>query len=259
MEDNKPLIIIIVLLVLITLGLGGFIVYDKFLNQKEIEETTTTTIENVELDLNALYTIGDILNKMDNTFNYQDSNAFAYIYNQKSLEATSFDYNTALFLAMHDDLIPSGILQGLYGSKVKNNLKKIFGSQITYEPQDIDAGDNYKIEHDGQPDGNYTYVVRKVTNIYSPGYMAINMKTKVEEESIIVTRKILYVEYASNNATIYTNANKQQTLGTVALRNGELSSKEVISKFASKLSTYNYTFIKDKNEEYIFNKIELVK
>ena len=71
-EDKKILITIIVL-VLMVLGLGGFIVYDKVLTKKEDSNPIITTIGEKQIDLNALYQIGNTLDNFDKAFN--DSNS----------------------------------------------------------------------------------------------------------------------------------------------------------------------------------------
>ena len=76
--ENKKIIITIVILVLIILGLSGFIYYDKFYKTEE-EKATITTIDNVDIDLNVMYQVGDILTKFDDTFNDNNSNYFSYI------------------------------------------------------------------------------------------------------------------------------------------------------------------------------------
>ena len=53
-KSNKGFIITIIILIVIILGLGGFIAYDKFL-KKESEEEKIVEVEDAELDLNTFY------------------------------------------------------------------------------------------------------------------------------------------------------------------------------------------------------------
>ena len=78
-ENKKPVIITIVLLVLVILGLSGYIIYDKLLVNKIDDEPTTVTIGDVEIRPEAFYQIYNTLTKFDRAFNYEDSNFFGYI------------------------------------------------------------------------------------------------------------------------------------------------------------------------------------
>ena len=78
-----------------------------------------------------------------------------------------------------------------------------------------------------------------------------------EDDKVIVTRKIFYVEYNGNEATIYKSSAKEK-IGTVTLSNDEVDASEVVAKYGSKLNTYDYTFIADKSDSYTFYRIEKV-
>ena len=59
--ENKKTIILIIILVLLVLGLGGYIAYDKFILNKEKETEYITVINDVSIDVNKLYKVGEIL------------------------------------------------------------------------------------------------------------------------------------------------------------------------------------------------------
>ena len=77
---NKKAIITIIILVLLVLGLGGYLAYDKIYLKFFDEESAKTTINDVTLDVNDLFDIGTVLNKIDNAYGDSNSTYFGYIY-----------------------------------------------------------------------------------------------------------------------------------------------------------------------------------
>ena len=254
--DRKPYLITIVVLVLLVLGLGGFLVYDKFIVDKTAQDKETM-IDDVSLDLNVLYQIGDTLDRFDIAFNKTNSTYFEYLYKNKKLDAKNFDSGAALYASIRKDLIISNTNQKVLGGKVKNNMKKMFGTAVTYNANSINAGETFKISYDAATNA-YTYTIPLTANDRIPEYISQTTKTRVEKEKIVVTRKIFYVTYNGNKATIYKSSNKQR-LGEVTLRNDEVSPDEVVAKFGSRMNTYDYTFIENKSTDYTFSKIEKIR
>ena len=81
MREKKGPVVLIIILLIIILGLGGYIAVDKLiLNKNDEEVRTVVTIDDNNIDLNALYQIGDTLTKFDNAFNDLNSNYFGYLY-----------------------------------------------------------------------------------------------------------------------------------------------------------------------------------
>lgn len=262
MEENdnkKAPIILIIILLLIILGLGGYIALDKLVLNKK-EEKVTTKIKGVEIDLNAMYQVSNTLNQLDNTFNDINSTYLGYIYNKKKIELKNFDPNAALFLSLHDNLKATGIQQQLPNQQVKNNYETIFGQTTKYEPTNIDAGDYYKIMYDTNTN-NYSYILNPTIINQLNGYESYTIKTILETDYIIVTRKVFYKEIDANMtvANIYKDASKTQLIGTINLRNGVLNNEEVVGKYGSKISTYQYTFKQNAIDNYTFYLIEKIK
>ena len=256
--ENKKTIILIVFLVLIILGLGGYIAYD-FIKEKEEESNPITVIDKVSIDLNSLYQIGNTLNSFDNAFNNPNSKYFGYIYNSKKILAKNFDQGAALFSAMYNDLAASNTQQVLMGIQVKSKFEKIFGKNLKYASTSIDGG-NYQITYNADND-TYSYVAPTNNNFYSTGYITKNIQTSLETDKIIVTRKIIYVEYDTNSskAILYKDSSKGNKLGELSLRNGELSLNEVIAKYGSRLNTFELTFNESNDNDYNFYQIEKIK
>ena len=254
--NKKPYIFTIVFLLIIILGLAGYIAYDYFF-ANEKNETNETILDNVKIDLNVFYQIGYILDCFDDTFNKTNNTYFGYLYNYKKLEVKNFDLKAALYTSMKKNLIISNTNQTLLDEKVKGNYKKIFGTAIIYNSESIDAGNLYKITYDATTK-TYTYTIPLEANNKTSEYITKNIKTRVEDDKVIVTRKVFYVEYSNNSAVIYKTKNKEK-IGQVSLKNGEVDVEEVIGKYGSKINTYDYTFIENKSDDYTFYKIEQLK
>ena len=260
--SKKPFVVTILILILIILGLGGYIAYDYFIKDED-EVKVVTMVDNVNIDLNAFYQVSDTLEKFDIAFNKAGTKFFGYIYNTKELEAKDFDYNAALYTSLTKYLTASNTNQTIVSSKVKGSFESVFGETIKYNPTSIELNNNIKIEYDlNKAVFNYTIPIE--TNNYAPEYITKNTKTILEEDKIIVTKKVYYAEYngsgsETSRATIYTNSTKQQRLGEVSVKNGEANTEEVLGKYGSRLSTYEITFIKNSDDDYTFSKIKKIK
>ncbi len=253
MDDQRKVIAIISILVFIILGLGGYIVYDKFFTKKE-EETKLTQINNNSINLNAFYQIEDTLNKLDLAFNDPDSPYFAYPYLPKKVEASKFDMGAALYLCMRSRMQQINQLQYTPEEIVKADFQRIFGNNLEYSIAEIKKSDNFKTEYSAGMQ-SYAYFAPIDVNMYSPEYIAINSKTKLEDDKVVITRKIVYVEYEmapgtalASTINLYTDNTKKKSLGKMYLKNGTINKKELLAKHGSKLQTFNYTF-KEKTEE----------
>ena len=80
------------------LGLGGYIGYLKLFPQKE--DNHKTTIDNVSVDLNNFYQIGETLERLDSAFNDEHSTFYGYIYSQKKVEVSSMDPALTLYITI---------------------------------------------------------------------------------------------------------------------------------------------------------------
>lgn len=249
---NKKVVITIVILVLLVLGLGGYLAYDKIYLKFFNEESTKTTINEVSLDVNDLFEVGVALNKLDNAYGDSNSTYFGYIYELKKRvnKVSELGQNELTYAAIHNEIIKSGLGQKLSDTKVKNNMNELFGSNSKYKPTSIVAGTSYIFNYDDVTK-SYIYAIPAPTTIYSPTYIVRNISTSVEDGKIIITRKAFYVEYEQSgdgtytSATIYKSKNKSNKLITLSLKNGLLSVDEVFAKTSSKMNTYIYTFTED--------------
>ena len=262
-KNNKGFIITIIILIVIILGLGGFIAYDKFL-KKEDEEEKIVEVEDAELNLNTFYQVGDILNQFDKAFSDTSSTFFGYPYRAKKLTAKNFDISAALYLSSYSLLTKNGVHTLLKESKVEDNFVKIFGDNLKYTGGEVVAGDNYHILYDGSAKLYGAALQPEVRNKLI-SYNAVTTKTSVTENEIIVTRKVYYLEYESadngvtaTKAYIYPDNAKQQLVTTMSLTDGKLNEKELLGKYGSKLKTFKYTFSRKNEQTYNFYSIEMV-
>lgn len=256
-KSRKPLIVIIIILLLIIVALGAYIYLDKTVLNKE--EKTLTTIENVDINLNAMFQISNTLERLDNTFNEVNSSLLGYIYTNKRINVKKFDPQAALFVAIHDDLLATNTPQILNEQQVKNNFESIFGNLLKYEGNSIDVGDYYKITYDSTT-GTYSYLLNPSIKNYSAKYISHTIKTVLNEDNLLVNRKVFYIEYNDNTkASIYSSADKKQLIATVSLKKGVLDVEEIIAKYGSKISTYQYTFKQNTVDNYSLSTIEKIK
>ena len=254
MEDRRILALIIAMGVVI-LGLGGYIGYLKLFPQKE--DNHKTTIDNVSVDLNNFYQIGETLERLDSAFNDEHSTFYGYIYSQKKVEVSSMDPALTLYITIQKDMIGSNTERFLIGANVRQEFEKIFGKNATYTPSSLSLGNDYNVFYEPTTE-NFAYVAPIKNNIYPPSYRTINMKTVLEDDKVIVTRKVFFVEYGGNTqggidmtkAIIYKSPDKSTLLGEVQLKNGVYNQKEVLGKYGSKFATFDYTFTLEKDDTY---------
>ena len=259
MDNKEGLIITIVILVLISLVSIGYIVYDKFLAKNDSEEEYITVINDVSIDINKMYKVGEILSKFDKAFSTSDSKYLGYIYSTKIIEARDFDKEAAIYVSIYSDLVRSNTEQTISNEIVKNRYEKIFGKSLKYKPNNkLDFGENINITYD-ETNKVYKYTASITNNDHKSEYLARNMKTKLKDDLVVITRKVFYVEYSGISAIIFTDSSKTNRIGTVKLQDGEVSLEEVTGKYGSKLNTYEFTFKLGSNDEYNFYKIERTK
>lgn len=252
--NKKLFIFIIVVISIIAVGSLGFIVYDKFISKQDNDKEYITVIKDASIDINKLYKVGEILDKLDKAY-ARDSKYQGYIYNTKILEVRDFDKNAALYAAIYPEIINSNTDQTISNERVKNRYLNMFGKGLDYKPTSLEISEGFKIEYDKATKA-YKYKAPIITNDHKNEYLARNIKTTIKDDLVIVTRKAFYAEYTGNNAIIYTSSAKNLKVGEVTLKNGEVSIKEVIGKYGSRLRTYDVTFKLGSDDEYSLYKIE---
>ena len=260
---NKKAVITIIILVLLVLGLGGYLAYDKIYLQYFNEESARTMINDVSVDVNELFEAGGILDKLDRAYGDSNSTYFGYIYSldKRYSKISELDINPLLYAAMYDNMVCNGTAQKMPETLVKSNLNKMFGSQVKYKGSTVTAGTSYIFNYDDATK-SYTYTIPYAVNPYAPTYKAANVSTTVEEGKVIVTRRAFYVEFENSGtgteytrAIIYKSQDKKNKLLTLQLKNGVLNTDEVLAKTGSKMTTYIYTFT-EESEGYKLYSVE---
>lgn len=268
MGDKKGFIIAIVVLSVIILGLGGYIAYDIMQDKKNAEEEQKTIIQNMSVDLTSFFEVENTLDSFDKAFNNPKSLYVGYPYKETRLLASKFNLGAAVYASMIKDMAGTGgSIQYVPETRVKSNFYKIFGSNLTYEAtRDVNSGEIYKVAYfDGAQPIRYDYIAPSELDVYYSRYLAVNEKITLKSETLTVRRKLFFVEYIKdqgNNAIkakIYKTHSKNQLLGEIALKEGEINTDELISKYSSSLLEYDYVFKEEKNGDYSFFKIEPVK
>lgn len=262
MERKKGSLIIILFLLLISLGLGGYIAYDKLIPKEE--EETLTTIDDVSIDLTSFYQISDTLKKLDEAFNDPRTNYFAYLYKPKRLAVKDFDLGAAVYASIRSDFKEANSLLFIPEGIAKSNFTKMFGNNLKYSPSEVNSGEFIKVAYNPSTLA-YDYIATLDTNIYPSEYVTISTKTILKDDKVIITRKIVFVEYVmaagtntASSVILYKDETKTKKVGELLLKNGKISPKEIISKYGSKLTTFNYTFEQNSGTDYSFKSIEKV-
>ena len=256
--NKKLFITIITIISVIAVGSIGFIVYDKLIANKNNNSEYITVIKDASIDINRLYKVGEIIDKLDEAYATNDSKYQGYIYNTKVLEVKDFDKNAAIYVSIYPEIIRSNTEQSISSERIKYRYLNIFGKRLDYKPNSIEVNENTKIEYD-KTSKTYKYKAPITNNDHKSEYLARSIKTTIKDDLVIVTRKAFYAEYVGNNAVIYTSSSKSSKVGEVTMKNGEISIKEVIGKYGSKLHTYDLTFKLGSDDEYNFYKIERTK
>ncbi|MBQ6135038.1 MAG: hypothetical protein IJI60_01830 [Bacilli bacterium] len=266
MENKKGFIITILVLVFIICGLVGYIFYDVS-RQKKLQEEKETIINNVNIDLNAFYQITNTLNAFDKAFHNPKSSYVGYIYVSKKMRASKFDLGAAVYASMITEMdATNGTIQYVPETRVKYNFKNIFGENLSYKESVVDSGEVYKVAYNANVEPvRYDYICPGDFDAYSEKYIAVNTKTSLTLDSVLIERKVFFVQYVPNDegklvkAVIYQKHDKQTKVGEVALKNGEISPSEVIAKYSSRLLKYQYVFKQEKKDRYTFYSIEPIK
>lgn len=257
----KKLVLFILFLFLIIFGLAGYIAYDKIYLENNGKKVVTKIGEK-DIDLNNFIEINETLSKLDRAFNDSNSSYYGYIYNNKELRINKFDEKAALYLILYDYLNNYRNEQTINGKIVEKDFKKIFNNNLEYKASDVKIKDDIFITYN--PNNNtysYNYDINK--ELYSPEYKVKNISTTIEEESIVIKRKIFYVEYEKNNssiiANIYDGKDKKSLITKKTLNGNELNIEEIVAKYGYRIHTYKYIFEEKNYNDYYLSKIILEK
>ena len=294
--SNKTIAIRRILMGIVLLVIIGLVLLLCY-HYKENEQTTIDN-KVVELDIDSDQVV-DLFNKyniytswidivaIDNTnpeynekYQEEGNDSFSYFYDKEKIENVSDNMKFALsignlyikksisesdynYLDLSDneeiylDVINRKSLE-LFGSKiiinniVDNNNKVyigISGKSFEYIPETK----TFKVHESGIGDST---IVDYYTKIIS---------AKKYGDKIVITNKLMYLicsadEVGCNiDSTMENLYNLQNTIDNVDFDLSEAEKLNLIDKYSEKLNTYEWTFTKDKDGNYIFKSIEKIK
>ena len=258
MKDKKNLIIF-VLIIIIAILIGLLICNNK--KEKVVEEVD----KNIDFNLEGYYQIGEDLKLFDSAFNDSYSDYFGYLYKSDSLDAKDFDIKAALYLALYSELNHDGETNYINSEIVKSNFYKVFGNDLEYKPMSFEAGRVFEFNYN-EATGFYEINSPGVGGVYFPEIHSKNDYSTETEDSVVVSRKMFYLEYVSNNSgtdltkiDIYKNIDKKDKVGTMTLSDSGVDEEKIFKKYKDKLDSYKLTFKKNDSGEFYFSKIEKEK
>ena len=254
------LVFLVILLFVISLSLGGYIVYLKLFTKevKTVTKETSEALEQVQLEGGSLLEVEDIINTFEYAYNDSFSNYFGYIYSSDKIDASNFDAGAALFACLYPDLEESPNVSYVANNTVRTRYKSIFGEEAKYTPKNVSAGVGYDINYD--PINKY-FAYQRVSagGYFYPTYVTFNDTTSISSEKVIITKRVAYLEYSTDHTTInvFSDKDKDDQLGVIGVSEGSFDLNEITAKFKSSLAQYKYVFVKDK-DSFVFDSIERI-
>ena len=268
-KSNKGLIGLVVVLIIMVLGLGGYIVYDKVLSTEN--ETKKNNVEENEVEKSELSFDEakkqiekkmEYIMKMDDDF---DSPDFEIYYSKDKVNVSDLSNIDRLFLAFKS-IEPTEIPE--YDEKhltIKDNeidtaMKNLFGENVKYNHESVCS--------------KYTGICRKYDlakkeyDIYSQAIGSRGFKAKYKIINYTQDKNKIFVYIKSAviapnlaeplaNMTIY-NFPWHQTDNIIdSIRVDDIYDYDQIKfdNYLDKIKTYKLTFI-NENNNYIFESIE---
>lgn len=256
MKNNRGLIVIIVILSMLVLGLGGYLVHDKVINNDTENESTGKTNEkmnqneSLDVDSEIVKSLVDVIRKY--SVGYRDFISYSETTDEAILEQTISNgtknmiiyYYSNLseeFLDSSDTSIENGTLINDDGiSILKNKFEELFGY------------DGFIAEGSGCPtikninDKYYAIGGCGIDGIYTTG-IYVTSAEKVEDD-ILIEAKVVFVTYDSddiNKLVFSTNQYDIQNSDENQLNKlDESSYKDITSEDAEDYNTF-YQLLND--------------
>lgn len=275
MEKNKNNFIpVVIVLIILLLGLSGYVVYDKFLSNigKNIENNDNNSNVNnddvIILDLSSDL-VKDLSSKVIN--NYSVSSIYFYERDKIIIkdEPMSFKLSLASELVETKSLGndcqngKEGILY-IEEQELVNAYYGIFGSDIKYEKVSSIDKSRYCSDEFHWSNTNNRYEAKGVcgcgggsidgpiTQLAYAKQVKNSEKTKVELYEYFV---LSVWDYEKSKYRYYSDFNETNLIEV----NSNSSNDEFFEKYSEQVGLYKYTFVQDDNGIYVFTTIEKVK
>ncbi len=277
-KKKKGVIIGFILLILIILGLVGYILYDKGIIKLDAKKEKVETNEEVKKEKEETPEELSIDDKLV-TENMKKIGGFSEnYYDKEKTTIEDLDNNVLLsagiYLYAQDSIVPSinyddenleieAIKGTINKEKLGKNIKSIFGSKIKYndtltEKQyvKIDKGIIMEVN------SNYSYKLRGMDNEW--GDLVSNIYTKNEKalqysDRIEIYQKSLILSQTRGEDFVYVyKATDQGLKSSIGKESAAIKWEDIANKYYNKADTYKFIF-KLEDGNYIFSSVELVK
>ena len=138
-KKGKGLVVALVLFILISLGLGGYIAYDKVLNKEEVKTKKEEKKEKKEQET-IIYSVDDekISGLIDNILTGRKCNEIEEYTNDKKVETKDIDNEKAYLIAEARELFESQ-KESIPLDDVNNVIKKYLGKDYKFDPTSLDS------------------------------------------------------------------------------------------------------------------------
>lgn len=248
-ENKKVLIGIgVLLLLIIAISISFMLKKDNKVNSNKNEDVSK-------------YNYYDVLSYLK--LNDLPDEYYGYFYKKDGFNTNDISNNIKIYMAIRKVIADKSLTENIEikASDVEDALKTIFGSSVKYNHQSI-IGNNISYTTFNYDKDKNIYKEDKLKcteNCESPRNDSIIskiVKTNNNDDIIEVYEMVGFVATGYNLQDkkvvyyIYKDIDKKQLVGTSDIYS--------IDQYKDKLSTYKYTFRKDKNN-YYFEKVELVK
>ena len=270
-KKGVGLLIIIGALLIVVMGLGGYILYDKFGETKETENTEEKKDDKKEEKETALNdnAVKEQLAKsiaiLEGAELYQDGGKSGYYFQgdvyAKNIKTEEMSDEVKLYAVLkyafnnnidftidYTAAYPGNSTKVADGEKINKLYKSVYGYSIK----------NYKPKESGCPIFTYDESSKKYKGIYACGGTSpCWLDTYINNYTVSGDNYYVYVSLGSSCTEDESYSNEKYYSDYA--RTNELDQKYDIKTNKDKFSEYKYTFTKTKDGDYKFVSVEKVK
>lgn len=260
-KNNTGLIILITVLVMLVLGLVGFIVYDKVINKDDNELSNGKTNPDINESENSAIKQLALDDMLVTTLIYPKHNrSIIFDWEYKNITIDSMG-RTNMMRSAYADLTPIEANESLIiysAEEIERNFKKIFGPDVEYQNGDIEGVDTCEINKYNKNDNTYSGLVgcgfdsvgyiesfskahkaeQQGDNIYVYYYVQ-SVKVRPGDENNFDADPVVYLLNQNYQETTKINYSDYKTTVNDMLLKGEVD-------------TYKWTFKKQSDGKYYF-------
>jgi len=269
-KNNKGLVVIIVILVLLVLGLGGYIIYDKFMSDDKIANEGETKVEEKaekeEAEDLSLVSTSLIQKIVDYNIDQLD----AYEKNFTVTETPNNEQLQAMFDYFWDN--GNGTPQTITQSSVSTYFKNVYGMELSSYPDIIcnicnlvlytydNTKEAYVLTGNHGHDGNHVSAfIHKAYDIQ-----------KNSDEYVITLNKVYGVDMMRGKSGFYSDAKRNNKITDldqfINKDTGEGDNDSALNYYNTNYESlketspkYKYTFKKNEIGEFYLTKYEVIK